>query len=94
MKTTLPVSITSVTEAKAFLTELYKNNESFHPEDDANDIEWNELPRDQWPTSDECDQLNRLMDAIYALNEVPETFDPCDFLLDLFYADHPELIET
>ncbi len=81
MKTVLPVSINSVEEAKAFLTELHKNNETFHPEDDAHDLSGDLF------TSDEADQLNKLMEDIYNLpgNESVQTmvFDPCGFLLDL-----------
>lgn len=39
MKTNLPAAITTIDEAKAFLTELHANGESYHPEDDAHDVE-------------------------------------------------------
>ncbi len=82
MKTKLPVAITTVDEAKAFLSELYKNDESYHPEDDANDIEWD---GDNPPTKQECDQMNKLMDDIYSLKgqegNLAKVFCPCEFLL-------------
>jgi len=37
MKTTLPDSITTIDEAKKFLTDLHKNGESYNPEDNAKD---------------------------------------------------------
>ena len=40
MKTHLPTSIKTIPEARDFLTALYTNGESFHPEDDAHTIEW------------------------------------------------------
>ena len=39
MKTKLPEKISTVQEAKAFLSDLYYNNESYHPEDSAHGIE-------------------------------------------------------
>jgi hypothetical protein len=38
MKTRLPESINSIAEANDFFTDLYNNDEAFHPEDDAHDI--------------------------------------------------------
>jgi len=87
MKTNLPNRITTVEEAKAFLTELHKNDESFHPEDNAHDIEWETSN----PTSEERDKLNALMSDIYELegNEDSQNmiFDPCEFLLNLINQD-------
>lgn len=37
IKTTLPEHITTLEEAKAYLTDLYKNDEIYHPDDDAAD---------------------------------------------------------
>lgn len=37
-KTNVPDGIKTIEEAKTFLTELYKNGEAYHPEDDANEI--------------------------------------------------------
>ncbi len=87
MKTTLPPEIKTVDQAKAFLTELYKNNEAFHPEDDATDMIWN-LPIKQQPTKAEAMQLNKLMEDIYYLdgnngNHANPKFCPCEFLLNL-----------
>jgi len=94
MKTTLPEAIRTIDEAKSFITELYQNGESYHPEDDAHEIIWN-LPDKQKPTPDQCVQLNKLFNDIYDLVDIqspvgPHEFDPCGFLLDLFYEDHPE----
>lgn len=75
MKTILPEKIKTVQEAESFLSELYKNGESYHPEDDAFDVAWIL----ENPTAEECDQLNSLMDQIYKL----ENFDPCGFILSL-----------
>lgn len=86
MKTALPDKISTIEEAKSFLTELYNNNEQFHPEDDAHDIVWQSAS----PTPEQCDQLNKMMEDIYALPEnmygrkyVDVVFDPCEFLLNL-----------
>lgn len=83
MKTTLPTAINSIDEAKAFLSELYKNNESYHPEDNAHSMVWSTVD----PTFKERTQLNKLMDDIYNLpgNESHSKliFDPCEFLLKL-----------
>lgn len=76
MKTTLPLKISNIVEAKEFLKSLADNDEIFHPEDDAHSIIW-DLPENQKPTSNECDQLNKLMEEIYALN-----FDPCEYILN------------
>lgn len=88
MLTNLPIAITTIDEAKAFLTELHANGESYHPEDDAQSIEWN-LPTPQKPSSLYCDHLNDLMRQIYALpgndgrHVEPLAFDPCLFLIIL-----------
>lgn len=84
MKTTLPQAIETIEQAKAFLTDLYNNNEIYHPEDDAHDIVWETVN----PTEQEREQLNKLMEDIYNLdgnngNHYKPKFDPCDFLLTL-----------
>ena len=91
MRTSLPSEITSGEEATSFLTELYNNNEDFHPEDDAFDIIWQTTE----VSDDEKTQLNKLMNDIYSLPEAwspqnPEGFDPCAVLMDLFKNDNPE----
>lgn len=86
MKTHLPDSIKTIDEAKAFLTELYNNDEHFHPEDDAHGIIWNSCEE---PTKEECDKLNDLMCDIYNLpgndgkHDNSIAFCPCGFLLEL-----------
>lgn len=82
MKTKLPAKIASLTEAEMFLEQLYINNESFHPEDDAFEIVW----RGKTPSKKELKQLNNLMADIYNLPETESgKFDPCGFLLDIEY---------
>ncbi len=66
-------------DAKAFLRTLHENNETYHPEDDAHYVCWETCET----TEAERDQLNKLRDDMYALPEVPDTFDPCGYLLDL-----------
>lgn len=75
MRTKLPDSIKTVEEAKMFLAELVSNNEEYHPEDDAMEVEWIMAEVSQ----DERMQLNKLMDDIYDLNAI----DPCEFIVDL-----------
>ncbi len=87
MLTKLPPAIYNVHQAKALLAELHRNRESFHPQDDATDINWN-LPDDQQPTIAEGQLLNKLMEEIYNLpgNKGHRTkllFDPCKYLLEL-----------
>lgn len=81
MKTILPTSITTVDQAKALLLDLHNNDETFHPEDDATDINWNTTIVSPL----EAAQLNKLMADIYnvAGNDGRHTallFDPCDYL--------------
>lgn len=88
MKTSLPKEITTIDEAKVFLTDLHKNGESFHPEDDATDLHGDPF------TKEEGEQLNKLMDDIYNLkgndgkHDNSIAFCPCGFLLDL---DKPQV---
>jgi hypothetical protein len=58
MKTILPQAITTIEEAKKLLTDLYNNNETFHPEDDATDLVGDLF------TQAEGEQLNKLMAII------------------------------
>lgn len=76
LKTKLPENITTIEEAKAFLTELIKNDEHFHPDDDAHTINWS-LPAKQQPNKKECDKLNSLMYQVCQING----FDPYGFIL-------------
>ena len=76
MKTQLPEKIENAAQAVEFLTQLFKNGESFHPEDDAHGIVW---AVEDPPTPEECDKLNDLMSDIYDLSDV----DPCGILLEL-----------
>lgn len=89
MKTNLPASILTVQEAKEFLTVLFDNGESYHPEDDAADVgNWSMTIFLPIFTEPEAEQLNKLMEDIYNLegnngNHANPIFDPCGFLLDL-----------
>ena len=89
MKTTLPSKITTVEEAKAFLTDLFNNHESYNPIDDAHDIDWTTCE----PTTEEKDILNDLMHDIY---ELPLQaggifFDAAEFWWDMVIAANPFL---
>lgn len=88
MKTNLDRKIKSWDEAKLFLTELYNNDEAYHPEDDAFDIEWDTCN----PTDSEKTQLNKLMNDIYLLPEMKDYPNveqcPCGVLLDLQKSDN------
>jgi len=81
MLTTLPAEIKKIPAAKRFLYELFKNGESYHPDDDAN-----ELSAELF-TPAEAKQLNKLMADILALEGNEDihnmAFDPYGFLLDL-----------
>lgn len=79
MLTNIPESITTLQQAKDYLTELYNNCESYHPEDNAFSIVWGSTN----PTEAEMHQLNKAMSDIYKLTETPEGkwFDPCEFLV-------------
>lgn len=86
MKTTLPKSIKTVKEAKAFLTALHRHGESFHPEDDALTVIFDiKNP----PNKTVRRRLNYLMSDIYDLpgndgrHVEPMVFDPCEFLIIL-----------
>ena len=76
MRTKLPEKISTIEEAQAYLTELFNNNEHYHPDDDAHDIIWHVSDP---PTPEECDQLNKLMVDIFNLTH----FDQYEFLLNL-----------
>ena len=96
MKTVLPAAIKTIEEAKAFLTELHKNNEGYHPEDDARDIV-NIETDERIFTDEEAEMLNSLMADIYNLDgndgkhDMSIVFCPCGFLFDLIKADNPDI---
>ena len=83
MKTKIPDSIKTIEESKTFLTDLYNNGESFHPEDDANDC------IGHIATLEEGNKINDLMADIYNLpgndgkHDNSIIFCPCEFLLNL-----------
>lgn len=89
MQTNLPKTITTVEEAKAFLTELHTNGEHYHPEDSALDVIWTEITGATIPVIAEQKQLDKLMSDIYMLpgndgrHHGDIVFDPCEFLNSL-----------
>lgn len=88
MKTMIPASITTLEDAKKFLTDLHNNNETYHPEDDALYVHFISIPVSERPTIDECNKLNALMNSISCLQETKTgSFDPCQFLIDLEKQD-------
>lgn len=81
IKTLLPSEIKTVEGAKAFLTELHKNGESYHFEDSARDIEGKE--GNPIFSIDEANRLDELMEQIYAISREQDFFNPCEFLIEL-----------
>lgn len=77
MKTVLPEKLYSIEDAKAFFDELIRNNEEFHPEDDAFDVYFTSSYVPDW----QRERLNSLMFDLYAM-EWPEGFDPCGYIID------------
>jgi hypothetical protein len=78
-KTTIPDAIKTVDEAKAFLKALWENEESYHPEDNANGIVWDDVN----PSPEQRTQLNKLRTDIYNVAKADGEFDPCEYLLAL-----------
>ena len=92
MKTNLDRKIQDTDQAIAFLTELYRNGESYHPEDDAHDIVWNSksiwggsygIPKKDVPTFEDENKLNHLMEQCFI------HCDPCEILIDLDEKTNP-----
>lgn len=79
MKTNLEINIKTSKDAEAFITELCNNNEAYHPEDDALEIIFSDLPVEQQPTEKERKKLNDLMDKVYEVAD----FDPCELILTI-----------
>ena len=87
MKTIVPLEIKTKEEAASFLIDLYKNDELYHPESDAEDIVM--VDRDNFLSNVtesrlfndvEAKKLNRAMDQIYKVMH-----DPCGFILEVVY---------
>lgn len=73
LKTELPDSITTIEQAKKYLTDLHNNGEDYHPDGSAEDcLDVNK------PTAK---QMDKLMDQVCGLQN--NDFDACGFLLDL-----------
>lgn len=79
MKTNLNRTILVAEDAIAYINELFQNNETYHFEDDAHDIDWQITD----PTEEEKDQLNVLAEAMFQINN----FDPFEILLPLINPD-------
>lgn len=75
MNTILPESITSVSEAKKYLSDLHHNGEAYHPDDDAHDV----LFQTCNPSSVQRDKMNYLMSQVFTF----DSLDPYAFLIDL-----------
>lgn len=83
-KLTLPTEIKTIAQAKSLLDMLYHEDLSYHCEDDATDCLKGQISKKQ------AQQLNKLMDDIYNLNKntrIPETFDPCEYVLNQTYTN-------
>lgn len=76
MQTVLPDAITSPEEADKFLTDLFNNGESFHPDDSAHEVNWD---LGYIPSEEECEHLNKLMQDVLAI----PGYDPYILLLQL-----------
>lgn len=77
MKTDLNRTIASVDDAKQFLIDLFNNGESYHPEDSAFDIIWDDIE----PSKAQLEELDNLMAAVYVY--ASPDFDPCELLNNL-----------
>jgi len=77
MRTNLNRKITSIEDAKAYLSDLQSNNEAYHPDDSADSVEW----AVNAPDANECIKLDSLMDACR------DFLDPCEELLALGHKD-------
>jgi len=76
MKTFLPTEIKTSDDANFFLEQLWKNGESFHPEDNVYDICWNGCEK---PSQEELEKLKKLQDDMYSI----DGYDPCEILVQL-----------
>lgn len=85
MKTTLPKMIDSVAGAKAFLKELCRNAEHFHPEDSAFDV-----PLPDYITYEERETLNTLMDQCFQVSN--KKFDPCEYVMGAEALFHKQVV--
>lgn len=75
MKTRIPEALTSMDDVRAYLKELHDNNEAYHPEDDAREI-------DNLFTREEGERLNETMNRVYEICNAHGE-DPCEILLGL-----------
>lgn len=79
MKTNLNIIISTIEEAKLFFDELVKNNEDYHPEDDAHEIVFIGTDGKRCFTDEEAIKLNLLMDSVFEI----EGFDPCEYMYEI-----------
>lgn len=73
MKTNIFSIIATKEQAIAYLHSLVENEEAYHPEDDAQDIEFNSIN----PTWEERNLLNLRMEEVYSFD-----IDPCEIVLN------------
>lgn len=73
MKTNIFSIIASKEQAIAYLHSLVENEEAYHPEDDAQDVEFNSIN----PTWEERNLLNLRMEEVYYF-----IADPCKIVMD------------
>lgn len=69
MKTHLPNQLTTVAEIENFISELIKNDEMFHLDDDANDIV-NGHTNEMLFTKEEGDKINTLLKQAFYICDV------------------------
>lgn len=76
MKTNLNRSINSKASAIDFLWELHQNGEMFHPDDDASDIIFIDMPNEE-----QIGTINKLMDDCF------KVCDPIDLDYHILFDD-------
>jgi len=81
---TLPSSINNKEEAEQYLTLLWENGYSYHPDDPEEDILWsNSNP----PTTVDIMQMAKLMKQVFEYLD-----DPCEILCDLQWPPQPVVL--
>jgi len=81
MNTIIPAVITTSEHASQFLTDLFNNGESYHPEDSAFDIE--DMYGERLFSDEEAGMINEAMEQVYDVAD----FDPCELLLELGWTN-------
>jgi hypothetical protein len=81
---TLPSSISSKEEAEQYLTMLWENGYSYHPDDPEEDILWS---NSNTPSPAEIKQMSKLMEQVFQYLE-----DPCEILCELQNPPEPVVL--